>query len=159
MLVHQISSKSAGINIVHADDGAKGKRRLVLKPTRGMPIFLAILDSEMILVDVCDSPTGDGAAKTGLVGYEVAVPRFICLKHCLGINLVVARKLYLLKISRRQATEFLHSVHHGIGAVLRQAAIVFCKQVFHLVRYLHKTFRVFDLYTVGAANRNGLEIL
>ena len=159
MLVHEVSGKGAGVDIINAHHRTECKRGFVFQPARGVPVLLAILDRKVILPDMGDPAAGDGAAKTGLVGKQVGMTRFISLEHSFGINLVITIKLDLLEVVGWQAPELLHGVHHGIGAVLGQPAALLSQQIFHLVGDFHEALRILDPHTARTTHRYRFKIL
>ena len=159
MLIHQISGKGAGIDVIDPDNRAECKCCLIFKAARCVPVLFSILDRKVIFSDVSDPAAGDGAAKTGFVGQQVGVSRIVSLQHRLGVDLVVAVELDFLEVVGRQTTELLHRVHHGVGAVLGQTAGLLGKQVLHLVGHLHKPLGILNPHAPCPAHRYRFQIL
>ena len=159
MLVHQISGKGAGIDIIDSYHWPESKSRFVLQPTRGMPVFLTVLNRKVVFSDMRDSAAGNGAAEAGFVGQQIGMAGLIGLEHGFGINLVIAIKLDLLEIVGWQTSKLLHGIHHGVGTVLRQASGPLGQKIFHLVGDFHEPLGIFDPHAARAANRDGLEVL
>jgi len=151
------------LKVFHAVGSTQRPRSFVFKSARRAPILRLVRHREMGRVHFADAATGDGAAKTGLVGDQLRLAVALARRgHGFGRDVPGVFKLHVLVVTCRQTADLIDHVHQHLRAKRRQALTgngVVGEDFFLLVGHLHEGLGVADIaHAPGAAHRYRLEV-